>query len=536
MNSSVVTLQMKQMSENLWHPMRINGCMDQIVPKHEYDYSMSPSDNIHFNISSPDSGKQSCTSDQILDDVFNELDNTVKMMPKQSSTDYPINYSSHPKNLIKMECGVGVFDTDKDVNTLNFHNQQVASHDDGNMDIYRDLILRHLIQDITNTCLRLYLPNNPCEWNPTQSAKWIQETCGQFHLKEPRQLLIPGRALMSMSLEDFIRLAPEGGDTLHAQLQLWKTAYDSCPAPNNYAYTQLNHNHTPPANQKDNNEWQRPSLEINESKRNQYLSNGNDNKQYYGNSMQYPNPNVNTANHFCGSNTPIPQLNTNINVLNNNIQSPEFNHNSFETYFSHSTKQQIPINNQMSPSHSASSSSSIYNEEDDYNIHNHAHQYNNPTPQLDFYNSNNMNINRNMQCKSMFNPEHTQQMASIGMNNSPDSFKTNNIVEGPKVCQNNSPTFQRASGNVHLWHFIRELLDQPLKYSTCVRWVDRSEGTFKIESSHHLAKFWGLRKNRTQMNYDKLSRSLRQYYKKGIIQKPEKKQRLVYKFLPPYNL
>nr|CAD2185832.1 unnamed protein product [Meloidogyne enterolobii] len=59
--------------------------------------------------------------------------------------------------------------------------------------------------------------------------------------------------------------------------------------------------------------------------------------------------------------------------------------------------------------------------------------------------------------------------------------------------------------------------------------------TFKIESSHHLARYWGIRKNRAAMNYDKLSRSLRQYYKKGIIQKPEKKQRLVYKFLPPYN-
>ncbi|KIH56379.1 Ets-domain protein [Ancylostoma duodenale] len=97
--------------------------------------------------------------------------------------------------------------------------------------------------------------------------------------------------------------------------------------------------------------------------------------------------------------------------------------------------------------------------------------------------------------------------------------------------------FPRHSGTVHLWHFIRELLDHPNKqYGSCVRWVDRDEGTFKIESSHHLARFWGQRKNRAQMNYDKLSRSLRQYYKKGIIQKPEKKQRLVYKFLPPYNL
>lgn len=93
-----------------------------------------------------------------------------------------------------------------------------------------------------------------------------------------------------------------------------------------------------------------------------------------------------------------------------------------------------------------------------------------------------------------------------------------------------------VGGSIHLWHFIKELLDQPKQYSTCVRWVNREEGTFKIESSHHLARYWGLRKNRSKMNYDKLSRSLRQYYKKGIIQKPEKKQRLVYKFLPPYNL
>ncbi|CAK5081321.1 unnamed protein product [Meloidogyne enterolobii] len=99
------------------------------------------------------------------------------------------------------------------------------------------------------------------------------------------------------------------------------------------------------------------------------------------------------------------------------------------------------------------------------------------------------------------------------------------------AAQNNNP----SSGTIHLWHFIRELLDRPKEFEGCVRWVNREEGTFKIESSHHLARYWGIRKNRAAMNYDKLSRSLRQYYKKGIIQKPEKKQRLVYRFLPPYN-
>jgi hypothetical protein len=46
-----------------------------------------------------------------------------------------------------------------------------------------------------------------------------------------------------------------------------------------------------------------------------------------------------------------------------------------------------------------------------------------------------------------------------------------------------------GSGSVHLWQFIRELLDRPSEYSSCVRWVDRTEGTFKIESSHHVSIF-----------------------------------------------
>lgn len=60
-----------------------------------------------------------------------------------------------------------------------------------------------------------------------------------------------------------------------------------------------------------------------------------------------------------------------------------------------------------------------------------------------------------------------------------------------------------------------------------------SSGIFKIEDSAHVARLWGLRKNRPAMNYDKLSRSIRQYYKKGIIRKPNVSQRLVYQFVHP---
>jgi len=44
-------------------------------------------------------------------------------------------------------------------------------------------------------------------------------------------------------------------------------------------------------------------------------------------------------------------------------------------------------------------------------------------------------------------------------------------------------------------------------------------GIFKIEDSMWVARLWGKHKNRPAMNYDKLSRSIRQYYRKGIIRK-----------------
>ncbi|XP_030623648.1 SAM pointed domain-containing Ets transcription factor-like [Chanos chanos] len=86
---------------------------------------------------------------------------------------------------------------------------------------------------------------------------------------------------------------------------------------------------------------------------------------------------------------------------------------------------------------------------------------------------------------------------------------------------------------IHLWQFLRELLLKPHNYGRSIRWLNKEKGIFKIEDSAHVAKLWGIRKNRPAMNYDKLSRSIRQYYKKGIIRKPEVSQRLVYQFVHP---
>ena len=94
----------------------------------------------------------------------------------------------------------------------------------------------------------------------------------------------------------------------------------------------------------------------------------------------------------------------------------------------------------------------------------------------------------------------------------------------------------RGGTHIHLWQFLKELLQQPQLYGSCIRWLDRQKGVFKIEDSVRVARLWGKRKNRPAMNYDKLSRSIRQYYKKGIMKKTERSQRLVYQFCHPYSL
>ncbi|XP_066597979.1 DNA-binding protein D-ETS-4 [Prorops nasuta] len=93
-----------------------------------------------------------------------------------------------------------------------------------------------------------------------------------------------------------------------------------------------------------------------------------------------------------------------------------------------------------------------------------------------------------------------------------------------------------GGSHIHLWQFLKELLQSPGIHGSCIRWLDRSKGVFKIEDSVRVARLWGKRKNRPAMNYDKLSRSIRQYYKKGIMKKTERSQRLVYQFCHPYCL
>ncbi|VDO91772.1 unnamed protein product [Heligmosomoides polygyrus] len=276
---------------------------------------------------------------------------------------------------------------------------------------FRDLILRHLIQDISTTCAKLGLPTDAQNWTQEHGSRWISEMCQQFSLTPPRQTYLSGRVLLSMTQKDFVALAPEGGDTLYAQLQLWKTGRESFL-------------------------WKKNMM------------NGVTDKERLRN---YPNDAQQNQCAVAGGATDA--------------------HNFF--------------GNGILPSPSDSDRSS--------NASMHDREF----------------------------------IADLTLCFVLTAFHDRSYQTPPSEEQRPSP-FPRHSGTVHLWHFIRELLDHPNKqYGSCVRWVDRDEGTFKIESSHHLARFWGQRKNRAQMNYDKLSRSLRQYYKKA----PKKKLRHAFFYL-----
>ncbi|GFO39575.1 ets variant 1 [Plakobranchus ocellatus] len=87
--------------------------------------------------------------------------------------------------------------------------------------------------------------------------------------------------------------------------------------------------------------------------------------------------------------------------------------------------------------------------------------------------------------------------------------------------------YQRR-GSLQLWQFLVALLDDPTNGSF-IAWTGRGL-EFKLIEPEEVARRWGLQKNRPAMNYDKLSRSLRYYYEKGIMQKVAG-ERYVYKFV-----
>ncbi|XP_074972684.1 ETS translocation variant 4 isoform X1 [Phalacrocorax aristotelis] len=108
----------------------------------------------------------------------------------------------------------------------------------------------------------------------------------------------------------------------------------------------------------------------------------------------------------------------------------------------------------------------------------------------------------------------------------PEKFEAGDIKQEAGGYRE-GPQYQRR-GSLQLWQFLVALLDDPTN-SHFIAWTGRGM-EFKLIEPEEVARLWGIQKNRPAMNYDKLSRSLRYYYEKGIMQKVAG-ERYVYKFV-----
>ena len=88
-------------------------------------------------------------------------------------------------------------------------------------------------------------------------------------------------------------------------------------------------------------------------------------------------------------------------------------------------------------------------------------------------------------------------------------------------------SFLSDGGQIQLWQFLLELLTDPQNVGA-IRWED-IVGQFRMVDPDEVARLWGKRKNKPNMNYDKLSRALRYYYDKHILTKVQGK-RYTYRF------
>ncbi|XP_007522153.1 ETS-related transcription factor Elf-3 [Erinaceus europaeus] len=88
---------------------------------------------------------------------------------------------------------------------------------------------------------------------------------------------------------------------------------------------------------------------------------------------------------------------------------------------------------------------------------------------------------------------------------------------------------KHAPRGTHLWEFIRDILIHPELNEGLMKWENRQEGIFKFLRSEAVAQLWGQKKKNNSMTYEKLSRAMRYYYKREILERVDGR-RLVYKF------
>jgi len=330
-----------------------------------------------------------------------------------------------------------------------------------------DLAVEQVKKDIESTCTMLGISSDPKKWKESDVRSWLLWTLQQFSI--PMSMLdldqwnMDGQTMLSLGEQDFQQRLPQGGDTMYAQFDMWRS---------NAAY-----HYQPPATCGMAPRYAPPP---------------------------YPDYGWGPAD---GSASPhqeaVPAMPP--------LESTPTNTSSSDTSFSDIAFMLQMLDHQNNPVGDPQTHYITPKvEPSSYPPHQAS-----PPPYPG---------------SEMLSQSPSQASSDFGV----DPMEEDEDDEEEEVEATKSSS--RPGTNIHLWQFVKELLLQPTLYGNYIHWIDRQKGVFKIVDSVKVATLWGKRKNRPAMNYDKLSRSLRQYYKKGIMKKTERSQRLVYQFCHPYHL
>merc|ERR1712141_798087 len=100
-----------------------------------------------------------------------------------------------------------------------------------------------------------------------------------------------------------------------------------------------------------------------------------------------------------------------------------------------------------------------------------------------------------------------------------------------RPSKNPVPQQRKKGSTLKISQWIVKLLRDPETNPSVIMWEDEPEGKFWVINSNAFAHLWAVEKKNPAMNYEKLSRAMRYYYRNKEIEMV-KGERLTYKFGP----
>merc|ERR1712165_564657 len=100
-----------------------------------------------------------------------------------------------------------------------------------------------------------------------------------------------------------------------------------------------------------------------------------------------------------------------------------------------------------------------------------------------------------------------------------------------RPSKNPVPQQRKKGSTLKISQWIAKLLRDPETNPSVIMWEDEPAGKFRVINSTAFAQLWAVEKKNPAMNYEKLSRAMRYYYRNKEIEMV-KGERLTYKFGP----